>query len=58
MRHVWSARCSKASVSRVNEINVGNGRQTESLFLAPMNRGKMDQKTGGSKPWESMLILT
>ena len=39
-------------------FKVGHGRQTESLFLARRNQGKRDQKTGGSKPWQFMLILT
>ena len=39
-------------------FKVGHGRQTESLFLAQRNQEKRDQKTGGSKPWQFMLILT
>ena len=48
----------KASNEDIDGSKVGHGRQTESLLLAQRHQGKKDVRTGGSKPWQSMLILT
>ena len=58
MRHVRLAEPFNEIEKNTDGSMVNNGRQTESLLFARKHQEKKDMKTGGSKPWQSMLILT
>lgn len=46
MTNVQSVEFTKVEGDQVDEFNVGNGRQTESLLLVRMTQEKTDQRTG------------